>query len=321
MGSVRHKLRISQQRSHAAISSAVAADLERQIGRLAASQHGHVTRRQLLELGLGPAAIHHRVRTGKLIPIHAGVYGVGQRPATPVARAAAAVLACGDSAVLSHGSAAALWGLRRGWTQPLEVTVTRDRNRPNIQVHRSGTLGPRDVRRHLGIRVTSPARTVLDLAPGLTASTLQRTVNDARLSGYLKLGELDELVKRLPHHPGARAIRQLLSVPAAPTRSGFEDEFVEFTRRFGLPMPEINVRVAGYEVDALFRAEGVIVELDGYQYHADQRSFERDRERDAVTLASGCVTVRVTWARLTTTAEREATRLQRILRASGRRAA
>lgn len=92
--------------------------MERQIRRLAESQHGHVTRAQLLGLGLGRAAIHHRVRTGRLIPIHAGVYGVGQRPATPVARAAAAaVLACGDSAVLSHGSAAALWGLRRGWTE------------------------------------------------------------------------------------------------------------------------------------------------------------------------------------------------------------
>lgn len=288
--------------------------MERQIRRLAESQHGHVTRAQLLGFGLGRTAIHHRVRTGRLIPIHAGVYGVGQRPATPVARAAAAVLACGDSAVLSHGSAAALWGLRRGWTQPLEVTVTRDRNRPNIHVHRSRTLGPRDVRRHLGIRVTSPARTVLDIAPRLTAPALRRTVNDARLSGHLKLGELDELVERHPRHPGARAIRQLLTDSWAPTRSVFEDEFVGFARRFGLPMPEINVRVAGYEVDALFRAEGVIVELDGYQYHSDQGSFERDRERDAATLAAGRLTVRVTWARLTRQAELEAARLHRTLR-------
>jgi len=269
----------------------VAAHIERQIGRLAASQHGHVTRRQLLGLGLGRAAIQHRLETGKLIAIHAGVYGLGQRPASPVARAAAAVLACGDSAALSHGSALALWGLCRGWAQPLEVTVTRDRDRPNIRVHRSRTLGPRDVRRHLGIRVTSPARTALDVAPRLAVPALQRAVNDARLSGHLKLGELSELVDRMPRHPGAPAIRQLLTDSWAPTRSVFEDEFVSFAKPFGLPMPELNVRAAGYEVDALFRAEGVIVELDGYQYHSDRGSFERDRERDAATLAAGQLTV------------------------------
>ncbi len=128
--------------------------------------------------------------------------------------------------------------------------------------------------------MTSPARTVIDVAPRLAAPALRRAVTDARLSGLLKLGELRELVDRMPRHPGARPIRQLLTDSWAPTRSVFENEFVEFTRRFELPTPEINLRVAGYEVDALFRAEGVIVELDGYQYHSDQASFERERERD-----------------------------------------
>jgi len=204
---------------------------------------------------------------------------------------------------------------------PFEVTVLNRRVRPDIQIHRSRTLGPRDVRRHLGIRVTSPARTVLDLAPRLDATAVQRAVNDARLSGHLKLSELEELLIRVPRHPGVRSIRELLQHPSAPTRSAFEDEFVAFARRFGLPVPEINARVAGYEVDALFREARVIVELDGYQFHSDQRSFERDRERDAVTLVDGYATLRVTWARLTTTAEAEAARLHRILRERGRRAA
>ena len=102
--------------------------------------------------------------------------------------------------------------------------------------------------------------------------------------------------------------------PTGPTRSQLEDEFVAFTERFGLPRPAINVFVAGYLVGALFREQRVIVELDGYGYHRTRGSFERDRDRDANTLADGLVTVRVTSRRLKRAPRREAVRLDAILR-------
>jgi very-short-patch-repair endonuclease len=154
---------------------------------------------------------------------------------------------------------------------------------------------------------------VLDLTPRLSDRALPRVVSDFRLAGYLHLDDLGELLARCRNHPGALRLRPFVEVGGAPTRSEFEDAFLAFARRFGFPRPEINVRVAGHEVDALFRDERLIVELDGFEYHRDRRSFERDRERDAATLAARFETVRVTWARLTLKAEREAARLHAIL--------
>jgi very-short-patch-repair endonuclease len=265
----------------------------------------------LLRIGLTDRQITYRIATGELIAVHAGVYAVGYVRVEPVARAMAAVLACGDGAVLSHLSAASLWGMRRRWDEPIEVMAPKDRKRRGIRTRRCRTLTPKDIRRHHGVPVTSPARTALDIAPRVTAKALTRAVNEARLAGYLHDGELAEVVSRNRRHPGARAVDALIA--ADPTRSELEDDFVEFARRFGLPEPKINHRVAGYEVDAFFPQQGVIVELDGYEFHKGRGSFESDRERDAVTLRAGFPTVRITKRRMRTDAEREAARLQGIL--------
>jgi hypothetical protein len=296
----------------------VAEAVDRLIARLAGRYFGLVTHAQLVALGLGRGAIEHRVRTGRLIVVHPGVYAVGHRRTDPLAVAAAAVLAGGPGALLSHSSAAALWGMMPRWQAPLEIIVPADRRPAGIRAHRSRTVARRDIRRQLGIRVTRPARTLLDVTPRLNAIGLARAVNVSRHNRHLRLSDLAELLDRLPHHPGASRLRSFLDAPAGPTRSEFEDRFVEFARRFGLPAPEINVYVAGYLVDVLFAAERVIVELDGYEYHGDRSAFERDRERDAAALAAGHATVRVTWDRLAGAAEREAARLDGILR--GRRA-
>ena len=261
--------------------------------------------------------VDYRLEIGRLIRVYAGVYAVGHLPTTPVAGARAAMLACGPDAVLSHGSAATLWGMRKQWQSPVEVTARWDHRRPGIRVHRSKMLTPEDVKLHLGIRLTSPARTALDIAPSLGDRALARVVNEARLAGYLRPGDLGEVLDRCPTHRGAKRLRPFVEAPGGPTRSEFEDAFISFAERYGFPRPEINVRVAGYEVDALFRAERLIVELDGFEYHRDRRSFERDRDRDAATLVAGFETVRVTWERLTVKADREAARLHAILR--GRR--
>ena len=286
--------------------------IDESIGRVAGRQRGYVTRAQLVELGLGPGAIRSRVKLRRLILIHRGVYAVGHAPEAPRDRAYAAVLACGPNGVLSHSSAASLWGIYDRWWMPFEVIVTWDRRRPGIKTHQA-KLANGDVRRHLGIRVTSPARTVFDIAPRLTDKALNRAVNELRIKRLLKLEQLAELATRLPRHPGASRVKPLVETSRGPTRSELEDAFVAFTERFGLPRPEMNARVAGYEVDALFREQRVIVELDGYEFHGTRQAFEKDRERDATTLAAGYRTVRITWERLTQAAEKEAERLWAII--------
>jgi very-short-patch-repair endonuclease len=294
-------------------------DVDRRLGRLASRQYGLVTRGQLAELGLSRSTIARRVAAGRLIALHNGVYAVGHSRIEAIAVAAAAVLAGGPGAALSHSSAAALWGLAKPWPTPPEITVARDRRRPGIRVHRSTALTGRDFRTHLGIRATSPARTLLDVAPRLSDAALARCVNDGRVSRYLRLPDLAEVMDRFPRHRGTRLLVSFVQAPTGPTRSQFEDAFLCFARRFDLPEPQINVVVASYEVDVLFVAEKLIDELDGYEFHGNRRSFERDRDRDAATLAAGYPTVRVTWVRLTTTPEREAARLEKILAARRRR--
>jgi very-short-patch-repair endonuclease len=118
---------------------------------------------------------------------------------------------------------------------------------------------------------------------------------------------------RFPTHAGARLLRPFADLDDGPTRSGFEDDFRAFCRRFGLPRPRVNVRVAGHEVDALFAAQRLIVETDGWSFHRDRRTFESDRDRDADTLAAGFRTLRITWDRMHDAPNREAERLRQIL--------
>ncbi len=138
---------------------------------------------------------------------------------------------------------------------------------------------------------------------------LQRLVNEARLAGLLHPEALDELVRRHPTLPGAAAPSASSCPPRRnPTRSEFEDAFLDFAARFGLPRPQVNVKVCGHEVDILFPDQRVIVELDGYEFHRDRRPFESDRDKDADHLAAGFRTVRLTWERMTERPDAEARR-------------
>jgi very-short-patch-repair endonuclease len=283
------------------------------IAAIAVRQHGYITREQLLALGLGRADIAYRLRVGRLHRVYAGLYAVGVIPTLPTPRAAAAVLACGAGAALSHLSALCLWGWHKPWDVPFEVTASSDHRRAGIRVHRSTALARQDVRMHLGIRVTSPARTVLDMAPRLSDPALRRVVREARISRYMRDEALTDVVARFSRHPGAARLKPFIAAPRGPTRSEFEDRFLAFCEDHGLPRPRTNVRIAGHLVDAVFDAERVIVELDGYEFHGDRDSFETDRDRDADTLATGHATVRITWMRMTKRPRREAARLLAIL--------
>ena len=204
------------------------------IEQLGRRQYGHVTRRQLLELGLSRSTIESRLRSGRLVAVHAGVYALGLPREDAPARAAAAVLACGPGALLSHGSAASVWDMER-WSPRLEVTVATARERPGIVVHRSRTLTVADRRRQRGIWVTSVARTILDIAPRYDDRRLARIVNDARLARWLGRSGLADVLERCPNHPGAKRLRPFIDDHWGPTRSEFEDAFVEFAARNGLP--------------------------------------------------------------------------------------
>jgi Transcriptional regulator, AbiEi antitoxin len=282
---------------------------------LTGRQWGYVTREQLLALGLTASAIRHLLTTGRLIPVHAGVYAVGHLPVGPVARAFAAVLACGPGALLSHGSAATLWGFNKYWDTPLEVTVeTSHRRRPGLTVHRSRTLTAGDRDCQLGVPATSPARTALDIAPGLTDHRLTRVVNDGQHARVLHLDDLAHVLDRNPTHPGMKRLRPFVEAPSGPTRSELEDHFLAFCTRYGLPTPITNLTINGHEVDALFPAERVIVEIDSWEFHRFRSSFEGDRDRDTDQLAGGYVTIRLTDERMKHTPEHEAERLHKILR-------
>jgi very-short-patch-repair endonuclease len=272
-----------------------------QIAIIAAKQHGHITRAQLLAVGISHARIQRWCGQGRLTRVHAGVYAVGYRHAEPVAIAMAAVLACGDEAVLSHDSAAALYGWRR-WPRIPEVTATGPRRRAGIRAHVTRSLPRSDVTRQLGVPVTSPERTIREIEPRLTRKQFTRIVKDASLER-----RLDDA-----------AVTRLLGYAADPSRSEFEEAFRRFCRRFGLPKPVTLATVHGYEVDALFPAQRVVVELDGWAFHRGRVAFDDDRDRDADLLDFGYETVRITWGRLYETAEREAARLHRILARRGR---
>lgn len=288
-----------------------------EIAQIARRQLGNITTQQLLAVGLGERAIYYAVKAGRLHRVFRGVYAVGHPPVTPLERAAAAVLACGPRAALSHGSAMTLWGFWKRWDEPFEVTVAADRRPRGIRTYRCATLLRRDVTSRNQIRVTSPARTVLDCAPRMRARSLTRVINDARRERLLTLEALSNVVARCPTHPGARLLKPHLDNPHNPTRSGGEDDFPVFCRRYGLPTPLINTVVHGHEVDVYFQEERLIVELDGWPYHRSRESFEDDRERDATMLMHRIATVRITYDRFYGDPDREAARLHAIL--AGRR--
>ena len=223
------------------------------------------------------------------------------------------MLACGPGAVLSHASAASLWGFLPRWSFPLHVTARGERERPGITTHRCQSLTRSDISLQQGVRVTAAARTVLDLAPSLTPKQLTRLVNDTRRSKHLRLDALTGVLTRNPRHPGTKLLMSFIEDPANPTASGLEDLFLAFIVKHNLPVPIINFNLRRKQPDAYFPEHNLIVELDGWNYHNDRQAFEDDRERDAENLRHGTPTIRITEPRLTTDDDREAARLKEIL--------
>src|SRR5918992_3105529 len=272
-GAVDEPHRIRAQRQHGPSGEPIVDEIH-PIVALAGRQHGVVTTAQLLDAGVGRRAIAWRVERGWLVPLHRGVYQVG-----PVAaehgREMAAVLACGDGAVLSHQSAAAVWGFGRR-DRGVHVTVPGQarRSRPGVRVHRSLSL---DAAVHNGLPLTRPARTLSDLRRTLPSDEVERARERAAMLGLVVPDD----------------------APDGFTRSEAERRLTQLCKAAGLPPPRTNARVAGYEVDAYWPAERLIVEVDGWTYHRTRTAFERDRRKDAALQAAGYRVVRITWRRLT----------------------
>ncbi len=257
------------------------------IALLAARQNGVVATRQLKDRGLDAKSIMVRVRRGQLHPIFRGVYAVGHDSLSQAATFTAAVLAGGDGAVLSDHAAAAHLGMRAWDGRAPEVTVPRAGGRriDGIKVHRR-QLDDRDIWTRDNIRVTCPARTILDIATTLPAKALRRTVRQAQAEQHVNVRQLLELLARHRGHRGAGTLRAAIADGPVPTRSALEDVVLDLIDEAGIERPEINPRlqVDGRTIvpDMLWREQGLVVELDGLRWHSDPLSRENDAERQAI---------------------------------------
>ena len=254
--------------------------------------------RQLMAAGLDRSAIARRVRRGWLHRIHRGVYAVGHLSLGPAGRWHAAVLACGGGAVLSHRSAAAAWDLRPVPGGAIDVTVGPGGRelRSGLRLHRTA-LDDSERTSIDGLPVTTPERTLLDLATAVSGPVLERAVEQAEWRRLVDRSELERLAQS--RRPGAPALRAALAEPLLVTRSVLERRFLAICRRHRLPAPLVNVVVCGCEVDFFWPDQRLVVETDGGEHHRTRRAFERDRQRDVELQAAGFRPVRFTHRRVT----------------------
>lgn len=267
------------------------------------------------------SAIDRRLRAGRLHHLHPGVYAVGHSVISRKGRWMAAVLASGPGAVLSHRSAAALWGIRPSSAAVIDVAVPR-KSRSSRSIHRRFLTLPADeVTRHDGIPVTTPPRTIFDLAAVSSPEAVESALREAE---YLRLYDrlsLSDLLARYPGRRGARTVRACLDriseSPGGRTRSRLEERFLPFLDRHRLPRPRLNAWVqAGpksYEVDCLWPQARQIVELDGWEGHGTRTAFREDRARDRRMRVAGYGVTRIAWSQLDDEPEAIATDLHAML--------
>jgi very-short-patch-repair endonuclease len=260
------------------------ATLDERIAWIAHEQHGVISTGQLRGAGLGDSGISRRVRAGRLHRLHRGVYAVGHRAPSQARAWMAAVLACGEAAVLSHWSAARLWGMLPASGQagrPIDVSIPSKsgrKSRKGIRVHRCTSLTDQMMARHRGIPVTNPARTIADMRPLASPAEMRRMVRQAEV----------------------QALRTGLEPRRKKTRSELEDIFLALCRKYHLPAPEVNVKVAEREVDFVWPDLRFAVETDSYGFHRGQYAFEDDHDRDLALRLAGLDVARLTYRQLTT---------------------
>jgi very-short-patch-repair endonuclease len=272
------------------------------IRRIAERQHGNVTRAQLDAVGLTRNEIDERHEQGWLIRRHVGVYAVGHVPRTRESRWLAAVLALGAGAVLSHVAAGALWGLLRG-AAIIELIVPTTAGRPKrdgIVVHRQ-RLPASHVTVHRGIPVTTPIRTLLDLASVLSLGALARAFEQAQVILQVPPAPLAAEVIARPRQRGNAKLRRILvgAVDPAAVRSVLELRFLRMCASYRIPRPQVNERIGAWTPDFLWPNRGLVVETDGYDFHRTAAARRRDAMKDEFLRSVGLEVIRLTWADVT----------------------
>jgi hypothetical protein len=283
--------------------------LEARVAGLATRQHAVFSLDQLRQLGLRDSAIHKRAAIDRLHRIHRGVYGIAPRALlSREGHWMAAVLACGPDAVLSHRSAAALHGLRSSGSSRIDVTVPRrTRQKPGLRTHSSKTLTRADITTVNGIRCTTVARTLLDMAGVIDRRQLERALDQAEILHVFDLTAIDEQIARHPTRRGAKKLQAILEehyVGSTPTWNDFEEAFLALTRRSGLPDPECNLLLDLHDgdhpirVDFAWPEQRIAVEADSKRFHLTQQGFENDRRRDQRLTAADWRALRTTWRQI-----------------------
>jgi hypothetical protein len=268
----------------------------------AAVRDGVASIAQLAECGLDRDAIAVRVRRGVLHRIHRGVYAVGHPGISLRGRFRAAVLAGKRGTALARFSAAADWGFIEWQEREPEIIVTRGgaRRIPGIKVYRSRTLVRRDVRDRHGIPVTSPARTLLDLATVLPEKALRRAARQAQAMRLVTPREIEEICDRLAGHRGVGKLRRVVAGGPAPTASPLEDIVLDLLDRAGIPRPLINrpLRCGGRTIvpDFLWPDRRLALEADSVTWHEHKLVRENDADKQAILEANGYRVIRVTKA-------------------------
>jgi very-short-patch-repair endonuclease len=282
------------------VHSGLACDLI--VAWIAERQLGLITAAQLHRAGVGRGSIDWRLAHGLLHRVFRGVYLVGH--SVPVAGALefAGILAVGDGSLVSHRSAAALFGLARRPLVEVEITVVeRDcRSRDGLRVHQVRQLSAKDRDRKAGIPVTSPARTIVDYAATANAAELEYAIAEAFAHTLTDERQIFAAIERVPSHAGVSSLRAILTQPggASRTRSGGERAMLKLIRAAGLPAPRTDVMIAGFTADFCWPDQRLIVEVDGYDFRAHRAAFERDHRRDIVHKNAGYEVLRFTGRQL-----------------------
>jgi very-short-patch-repair endonuclease len=282
---------------------------------LAREQHGVVSVWQLRELGYSKESLRHAVKTGRLHRVYRGAYAVAHDAVSRHARCRAAVLSCGEGALLSHRSAAWLWGLTRRFALPVEVTADSPRQtREAIRIHSAEALVDEDRGSAEGIPVTAMPRTLLDFA-AVDPRYLSQALDNAQHMGALDLIAVDTLIARSRGFRGVGRLRDALKPHRTPayTRSGLERRFLELVRQAKLEPPSMNLFVGEYELDAYWPAERFAVELDTYDYHGSPSAFENDRVRQESLKLAGIEMTRITGTRMDREPRQVTSRLRQLL--------
>jgi len=250
---------------------------DQRIAWFANGQHGVITTAQLYRCRIDDDGIGYRRRIRRLHRLHQGVYSVGHGALSNEGKWMAAVLACGEGAVLSHRSAAQLFALLPAAVGTVHVTVPFERrpSRADVAIHRSRTLTPAAITARDRIPATKPWRTSHDLRRTEPPEVVREAIRQADFHGF----PLDD-------------------ISTDRTRSELERMFLALCRRYGLPVPEVNVRIGRYLVDFLFREAGLAVEVDGWQAHRGHQAFEDDRARGLDLLKRGYELLRLSYRQI-----------------------